>query len=127
MKNDFKLINPFTEVTEEDAQKIEHNPNNENFQMGECSYAENIVFFKNEKDDNELHTCFNLTNIENEKKSFDKLNTEIWNKKEFNNLVRSVTISSFNNINTNNDISNFYNGNYRLNNQSCSLLKKKSK
>lgn len=154
------LINPFTDIVEEEASKIAPGNNQNALDSMDAkdtgNYANNITLM--EDAENNFNEFLNLRNIGHSRnlnadasnglngtcgvfkagvnKDFDFKKDENENKKQLNNLVRSVTISSFNsfiNNNNSNNKSNFMScsasnifDNFSLSQSSCFLPKKKS-
>jgi len=121
------LINPFTDIVEEENDKIIKDENKTAFKKMDEKFLEknanNHAFIEeNNKNFNEFLNFKNFGNTSNsntqainEENNFGVFNTDVnkylndridenENKKQFNNLVRSVTISSFNSIINNNAI-----------------------
>lgn len=154
------LINPFTDIIEEETDKIAVDDNQINSKDSDENllgdYANNNTFMEDaDKNFNEFLNFRNFengrnpnSNAVNEANCFSEAfrggvnkdgyfkNDENENKKQFNNLVRSVTISSFNSF-VNNNLSNKSNfmscsasnmfDNFGLSQNSCFMPKKKSK
>jgi hypothetical protein len=115
------LINPFTDIVEEEKHKIMNDENKTAFKNMDKNFLEknanNHAFIEdNKKNFNEFLNFRNFENTRNlnakainEENNFGVFKTDVnkdlynriddnENKKQFNNMVRSVTISSFNSI-----------------------------
>ena len=155
------LINPFTDIVEEEAHKIapENNQNaSKPLDADSPQYYPDVNTLMEDSDKN-FKEFLNFRNFEHSRnlntdmgvegsstcggpklaaasKDFNFNNDENENKKQFNNLVRSVTISSFNSFINNNNTNksnlvscsgtNVFDA-FSLSQSSCSMPKKKSK